>query len=126
MLRLALPVTIFLMIVGFSFWADSEKRVDIALTMTLVVAALYLGDTTIHTYVPCIHTFTVPWCPAIVIGQVIPFVGYFTAMDTFVTMAFAMLSGVVAVHFLMKILDDTKEAYPLNEFFSILMMLVGR
>ena len=42
-LRLALPVTIFLLIVGFSFWGDSDKRVDIALNMTLVVAALYLG-----------------------------------------------------------------------------------
>ena len=60
------------------------------------------------------------------IGQVIPFVGYFTAMDTFVTMAFAMLSGVVAVHFLMKILKSTTKAYPLNEFFSVFMMLVGR
>jgi hypothetical protein len=42
-LRLALPVTIFLLTVGFSFWADPEKRVDIALSMTFVVAVLYLG-----------------------------------------------------------------------------------
>ena len=58
-LRLALPVTIFLLIVGFSFWADPDKRVDIALNMTLVVAALYLGPlintyTHTHTY---IHTY---------------------------------------------------------------------
>jgi len=36
------------MIVGFSFWADQDKRVDIALTMTLVVAALYLGYSKKH------------------------------------------------------------------------------
>jgi hypothetical protein len=42
-LRLALPVSVFLMIVGFSFWADVDKRVDVTLQMLLVVAALYLG-----------------------------------------------------------------------------------
>ena len=31
------------MIVGFSFWADVDKRVDVTLQMLLVVAALYLG-----------------------------------------------------------------------------------
>ena len=65
-------------------------------------------------------------CAVVVIGQVIPFVGYFTAMDTFVTMAFILLSGIVAVHFLTQILNRTAEAYPLNKFFSVLMILVCR
>lgn len=51
-LRLALPVSVFLMIVGFSFWADVEKRVDVTLQILLVVAALYLGKYSVsyHTY----------------------------------------------------------------------------
>jgi hypothetical protein len=32
-----------MIIVGFSFWADVDKRVDITLMMILVVVALYLG-----------------------------------------------------------------------------------
>ena len=51
--RLALPVTILLLIVGFSFWANLESRVDTTMNVLLVVGALY-----------------------IVIGSVIPFVGY--------------------------------------------------
>lgn len=43
LLRLAVPVTVFLIIVGCSFWADIEKRVDVTLMMILVVAALYVG-----------------------------------------------------------------------------------
>jgi uncharacterized membrane protein len=32
-----------MIIVGFSFWADVDKRLDITLMMILVVAAMYLG-----------------------------------------------------------------------------------
>ena len=63
-------------------------------------------------------------CLVVVIGQVIPFVGYFTAMDTFVTMAFILLSGIVAVHFLTQILERTSETYPLNKFFCAAIILV--
>ena len=65
-------------------------------------------------------------CAVLVIGQVIPFVGYFTAMDTFVTMAFILLSGIVAVHFLTQILNRTADIYPINKFFSVFMILVWR
>ena len=50
--RLALPITVLMLVVGFSFWADAEKRLDVTLQMILVVAAMY-----------------------IIVGQIVPFVG---------------------------------------------------
>ena len=45
--RLALPITVLMMVVGISFWADEEKRLDVALRMILVVAAMYIVVTSI-------------------------------------------------------------------------------
>ena len=117
-------MTIFLVIVGFSFWADPDKRVDITLNMTLVVAALYLGNNTLS--LPFVNIFTTS--SFTVIGQIIPFVGYYTIMDTFVTVTFVLLSGTVAVHFLTQILDDEQSAkkYPLNKLFRMLMVMLFR
>lgn len=92
--RLSLPVTIFLIIVGLSFWADIDKRIDVTLQMLLVVAALYL-----------------------IVGQVIPFVGYLTTMDMFITVTFVMLSFTVGIHFLTLVMDRKKDKYPLNGFY---------
>lgn len=91
--RLALPVTILLLIVGFSFWADLESRVDTTMNVLLVVGALY-----------------------IVIGQVIPFVGYLSSMDIFVTSVFALLSFTVGVNFMVLLLNRKVKEYPLNIF----------
>eukprot|EP01036_Dinobryon_divergens_P032300 gene32300-41860_t len=102
-LRLALPVSVFLMIVGFSFWADVEKRVDVTLQILLVVAALYL-----------------------VIGQVIPLVGYYTNMDFFITLVFLVLSFTVAVHFITLIMMKRSRRYPLLDFVNDLMVFVFR
>lgn len=60
-----------------------------------------------------------------VIGQVIPLVGYFTIMDTFVTMSFSLLSGIVAVHFFVQILDNSAEKYPLNKLLAAMIVLVS-
>lgn len=88
--RLALPITIFLFIVGFSFWAEEEKRIDITVNMLLVIAALYL-----------------------VIGQVIPFVGYYTTLDLYITTAFIILASTCGVHFLVLQFNRKKHKYPL-------------
>ena len=120
-MRLALPVTIFLIIVGFSFWGDPEKRLEIALNMTLVVAALYLGKTSsvllLHHFLSLVTT---------VIGQVIPFVGYFTIMDIFVTLTFVLLSGTVAIHFFVDILHKTRKKYPMNKLIRVLIVAFCR
>ena len=42
-MRLALPITVFIIIVGFSFWTSLDMRVDVTLQMILVTSALYLG-----------------------------------------------------------------------------------
>ncbi len=97
--RLSLPVTIFLVIVGLSFWADIEKRIDVTLQMLLVVAALYL-----------------------IVGQVIPFVGYLTTMDIFITVVFLLLSITVGIHFLTLVMDRKKDKYPLNAFYRDLLV----
>lgn len=87
--RLALPIAIFLVLVGFSFWADNiHKRIDVTLQMLLVVAALYL-----------------------VIGQIIPFVGYFTRVDLYVTTAFFILAVTTGVHFVTLLLDAKGKLY---------------
>lgn len=89
--RLGLPVTICMIIVGFSFWSGLETRVDVTLQMVLVLAALYL-----------------------IVGQIIPFVGYFTIIDNFITTAFLMLSCMSGIHFWCIVLDRKLEKYPLN------------
>lgn len=88
--RLALPVTIFSVIVGLSFWADVDKRIEVTLQMLLVVAALYL-----------------------IIGQSIPFVGYLTTMDAFVTLTFGLLSVAIGMHFITLLFERkrTSSAY---------------
>jgi hypothetical protein len=90
---LALPVTVLLIIVGFSFWSEAEGRVDITLQMLLVVSALYL-----------------------VVGQVIPFVGYFTLMDTFITTSFLLLSVTTGIHFINLVIISKADNYPMGFF----------
>mmetsp|Transcript_983 Transcript_983/g.1321 ORF Transcript_983/g.1321 Transcript_983/m.1321 type:complete len:428 (+) Transcript_983:129-1412(+) len=102
-LRLALPVTVFVVIVGFSFWTSLDMRVDVTLQMILVISALYL-----------------------VISQVIPFVGYFTIMDNFITLVFIALSLQIAVHFLTLTIEKTTEAHPFNAVFNLFMDFMFR
>jgi hypothetical protein len=93
--RLALPITIFLFIVGFSFWAEEDKRIDITVNMLLVISALYL-----------------------VIGQVIPFVGYYTTLDLYITTSFILLAITCGIHFLVLQFNRKKDKYPLLELVS--------
>jgi hypothetical protein len=101
--RLALPVMIFLFLVGFAFWADLDHRVDITITMVLAVSAFYL-----------------------VVGQVIPFVGYFSLFDKFITTAFVILSTAAGIHYVVINLDAKKLKYPSNEFFLTVIVYVCR
>jgi hypothetical protein len=91
--RLGLPIAMFLVLVGFSFWANIDKRIDVTLQMLLVVAALYL-----------------------VIGQIIPFVGYFTRMDMYITTAFLILIFTTGIHFCTLLLERKVNKYPANAF----------
>ena len=62
----------------------------------------------------------------IIIGQVIPFVGYLTTMDLFVTTVFGLLSLVVAVHFMTILMERKVHKYPLNIFFRDLLQWLFR
>jgi hypothetical protein len=101
--RLALPILMFLLIVGFAFWSNIDKRVSVTTTMLLAVASFYL-----------------------VIGSVIPFVGYFSLLDKFVTFAFCVLSAAAGTHYMTDHLDRNKYKYPINEFLRDLIVFLGR
>ncbi len=101
--RLGLPVTICLIVVGFAFWSTVEKRIEVTLQMLLVSAALYL-----------------------VIGQIIPFVGYLTRMDLFVTTVFLCLAGTIGINFYTAILQMKEDVRPMNLFHRTLLTTVLR
>jgi hypothetical protein len=90
LLRMVLPIAIFMTVVAFTFWADLSKRIDVSVQMLLVVSSLYF-----------------------VIGQFIPFVGYFTTFDQFVTIFFGLLGITIGIHFITYQLDSIKEDYPM-------------
>ncbi|RYY88784.1 hypothetical protein EON63_01785 [archaeon] len=101
--RLALPVMIFLVVVGASFWAEEDKRIDISLQVLLLVSAMY-----------------------IVIGQSIPFVGYLTTMDNYMIIVFVLLAFTVSVHFLMHTYQRKNKKYPMDLFYLELILFVFR
>jgi hypothetical protein len=101
--RLGLPIAMFLVLVGFSFWADINKRIDVTLQMLLVVSALYL-----------------------VIGQIIPFVGYFTRMDLYITTAVLVLVMTTGIHFCTLLLERKVDKYPANGFIRDCMVFFFR
>eukprot|EP01031_Cornospumella_fuschlensis_P029901 gene29901-36106_t len=101
--RLALPVMIFLVVVGASFWAEEDKRIDISLQVLLLVSALY-----------------------IVIGQSIPFVGYLTTMDNYMIIVFVLLAFTVSVHFLMHTYQRKNKKYPMDLFYLELILFIFR
>ena len=101
--RLALPVLIFLVIVGASFWSNENERIEVTLQIILVVAALY-----------------------VIIGQSIPFVGYLTKMDLFIIAVFAILAVTISVHFLTTLLSRKSSKYPLNSFYRDAMVIIFR
>jgi len=114
-LRLAVPVTVFLIIVGFSFWADIDKRVEVTLMMVLTVAATYLGT------VCSIHIYCFIYCDLLyssVIGQLIPMVGYLTEMDKFVSTAFGMLVVAACLQFLSITLQKQSMKYPMRGYYE--------
>ncbi len=101
--RLGLPVTICLIVVGFAFWSTVEKRIEVTLQMLLVTAALYL-----------------------VIGQIIPFVGYLTRMDIFVTTVFICLAATVGINFYSLLLEMKEDIRPMNLLYRTLLVTVLR
>lgn len=102
-LRMVLPVVIFMMVVAWSFWADMDKRVDITVQMLLVVSSLYF-----------------------VIGQIIPFVGYFTVFDLFITIFFAILGVTIALHFVIYQLELSGQKYPLMSIAADFLLFCAR
>jgi hypothetical protein len=101
--RLALPILMFLFLVGFAFWSDISHRVEVTITMLLAVSAFYL-----------------------IIGQVIPFVGYFSLLDKFITTAFCILSMTAGVHYMTSNLDTEKYKYPFNAFLRDVIVFLCR
>lgn len=101
--RLALPVIIFLIIVGTSFWSNENERIEVTLQIILVVAALY-----------------------IIIGQSIPFVGYLTRMDLFIIVVFAILALTITIHFLTTMFTRKAHKYPMDSFYRDAMVIVFR
>ena len=102
-LRLGMPVLIFLLVVGASFWADIKKRIDVTITVMLAVAALYL-----------------------VIGDEIPNVGYMSTFDWFITTTFIILGVVVGLHCWSQMLNRKKEKYPVLRFEADLIIATCR
>lgn len=98
--RLALPVAMFMLIVGFSFWSDIDKRLDVGVQMLLIVTALYL-----------------------IIGTVIPFVGYLTTMDQYMSCVFVLLSLIIGVHVITLCFDGDKEEHPMGEFYNCCIVM---
>lgn len=101
--RLALPVCMFMLIVGFSFWTDVDKRLELTVEMLLTITALYL-----------------------IIGTVIPFVGYLTVMDQFMSCIFVLLSLVIGVHVICIKLHDAEEEHPMSRFYGDCIVLFFR
>eukprot|EP01031_Cornospumella_fuschlensis_P026829 gene26829-32416_t len=101
--RLGLPVMVFLVVVGASFWTNEEMRINIALQMLLMVSTLY-----------------------IVIGRAIPFIGYLTLMDVYMISTFIILTAAIIVHFIMLNLHRKSDKYPLYIFIRDSMMLFFR
>jgi hypothetical protein len=90
-------------VVGLSFMASVEQRIEVTLEILLVIAALY-----------------------IVIGRAIPFVGYLTLMDQFIISVFASLSFAIGCHFATSLLDESAESLPMNYFCSALIEFMFR
>ena len=101
--RLAVPVMIFLIIVGVSFWSEIDKRIDVTLQVMLVVSAMYL-----------------------IIGSTIPMVGYLSKMDWYITNVFILLAVVVGVHFMTGVFLRKKLKYPLLGLLAILVVSIFR
>lgn len=101
--RLALPILIFMIIVGCTYWAELSKRIDITITMLLVTAAMYL-----------------------VIGQNIPLVGYFTVLDLYVTSAFILLSVTILMHFFIYRINQYSPCFPFLAFLRDLIVFTSR
>jgi hypothetical protein len=101
--RLALPVLMFLLLVGFAFWAELDHRVEITVTMVLAVSAFYL-----------------------IIGQVIPLVGYFSIFDKFITSAFMILCFATGIHYVVISLDGLKFKHPFNDFYESIIVYICR
>lgn len=92
--RLALPILIFVVIVGVAFWSDENNRIEVTLQMILVVSALY-----------------------IMIGQSIPLVGYLTTIDLFIITVFFVLGAILSIHFISVILAEKSDKYPMDAFY---------
>jgi hypothetical protein len=83
--RLAMPITLLLLLAGATFWVGNpDARISASTGLLIAVAAIY-----------------------IVILQSIPFTGYATIIDKFVLVMLALVVVVVLVHVLQMYLHDT-------------------
>eukprot|EP01038_Epipyxis_sp_PR26KG_P010978 gene10978-14746_t len=101
--RLIKPIVILLFIGALSFWAETEKRAELVVTILLSVSALY-----------------------IVILSNIPLVGYLTEVDQFIAEMFTILCVTVAVHHMYVSLHLKSERFPLRLVAMRFIELVGR
>jgi hypothetical protein len=84
-IRLAMPITLLLLLAGATFWVGNPgARISASTGLLIAVTAIY-----------------------IVILGAIPFVGYATTIDTFVLVMLALLVAVVLVHVLQMYLHNT-------------------
>jgi hypothetical protein len=102
-IRFALPIMIFLIIVGVSFWTEVGNRIDVSLQVLLLAAAMYL-----------------------VIGTNIPLVGYLSSFDWYITTIFGLLSFAVSIHFMTEVCQRLQFKYPLAQFGLVTIVTICR
>lgn len=102
-LRLVVPLFLLLLLSSTTFWMNTEKRVDVTITIMLSVSALYI----------------------VILGN-IPLVGYLTDLDKFVFWMFFMLVCVITLHQIYATLNEKQERWPLRTFSLRVIETLGR
>ena len=75
LVRLAVPITLLVLLAGLSFWAAKEDRVNVTITILLAVSALY-----------------------IIIFSSVPMLGYLTYFDYYCLSMYTMLFAICFLH----------------------------
>lgn len=101
--RLALPITIFMIVVGLSFFAKAESRIYIAMEVLFLMATFF-----------------------VIVGDTIPLVGYLSWFDQFAITCFSLLTVAITVHFSTVLLGDSSVSLPMNRFFKALIEAIFR
>lgn len=88
--RLVVPIILFMVIVGLSFYADNKTKIDVTLQILLIICAIYL-----------------------IIGSTIPQIGYLSIMDKFLECIFLTLTLLMGFHFAVHYCTKNEDVYPL-------------